>query len=452
MTWRRAVPAAVALALLATPARALDLVEATTLAMGRNPELVGQRYNIEGARENVQMAMSRLAPNLRLNMNRMRSNTGRTLLSPLRDLGVEAYTAQRDNLQLVQPLLRMPDFYAIRVAGSRLRAGELALQAQEQLLVARVAQAYFEVLVAAERDRLTATRLQLARTTLAAAEAGVQAGASSRSDIDDARARVDAALAEQVETQALREMAQQGLLALLGPAAQAPEAQDPLLALGEEDLVEDPDLPATAAGWIRLAESANGDLAAFAESVVAADAAVAQARSARLPTLDMVVARNLSTSDSENSIGYRYETTQVGVQLSLPLFTAGGLSAQVRQTVAARGKARADRDAAESRLRQQVTEEFARHQAAAARMRALRSASDSAQRAVEGSEKGIRAGTRNVVDLLDAQARLADARLSLFQARVSRLVSGLRLQALAGRLDMAAVHRVNQVLVASATR
>ncbi|MFM1885217.1 MAG: hypothetical protein RL026_374 [Pseudomonadota bacterium] len=424
-------------------ASALDLREAVDQALGRNPELVGQRHEVASARENITLSAARLKPNLRLNLARSHNETQRTLLSPLRSLDDEPYASQRDALQLVQPLLRVPEFYGVRLARARARAGEQALASQEQLLIARVAQAYFELLVAGERDRLTSTRLQLARTVLAAAQAGLQGGAASRSDVEDARARVDAALAEQVETAATRDMAAQGLLALLGPEASLP---DMIAALGDEDLPDDPAWPATAAGWLTLAERGNGDLAAYAEAVVAAEAGLNQARAARLPSIDLVANRSLSSSDSESSIGYRYDSRSVGLQLSYTVYAGGAIGAQVRQARAARGKAVADRDLAESRLRQQVTEEFARFQAAGARTRALRTAVESATQAVQGNEKGLQAGTRNVIDLLDAQSRLADARLSLFQARVARMVAALRLQALAGQLDLPAVDDVNALL------
>ncbi|HNU19978.1 MAG TPA: TolC family protein, partial [Hydrogenophilus thermoluteolus] len=81
-----------------------------------------------------------------------------------------------------------------------------------------------------------------------------------------------------------------------------------------------------------------------------------------------------------------------------------------------------------------------------AQWQALEQAERSAQQAVIGTEKGIQAGTRNAVDLLNAQQELAKVRASRIDAAYQVLVAAIDLWSAAeGGVDAVLVQLADAV-------
>jgi outer membrane protein TolC len=72
----------------------------------------------------------------------------------------------------------------------------------------------------------------------------------------------------------------------------------------------------------------------------------------------------------------------------------------------------------------------------------------SVEQALRGTEKGVAAGTRTTVDVLNAQDQVFRTKAELQRASCLYIMSYLRLQEAAGSLDDAAVQAVNQWLSA----
>ncbi|HHQ41937.1 MAG TPA: hypothetical protein ENK20_06570, partial [Chromatiales bacterium] len=80
------------------------------------------------------------------------------------------------------------------------------------------------------------------------------------------------------------------------------------------------------------------------------------------------------------------------------------------------------------------------------RVEALRRAVVSAETALEATEAGFEAGTRTIVDVLNAQRDLHRARRDFARARYDYLLNGLRLRRAAGILSPADIVAVSALL------
>jgi outer membrane protein len=134
----------------------------------------------------------------------------------------------------------------------------------------------------------------------------------------------------------------------------------------------------------------------------------------------------------------------VALNLRIPLYSGGGVSAARRQ-------AYQQQIAAEEQLtdsqRSVVQGARSYHLAVTTdiqRVAAQKQAIVSAQSALDATQAGYEVGTRNIVDLLDAEQRLYRVKLSYSTARYQFILDTLRLLQTAGTLTDANVLTLNQ--------
>lgn len=409
-------------------ANAEDLLSTYRMAMERDAMFLGARAKTEAARENLPLARAQLLPNIGLSGSRSRNDTEQT---PQGRASFDyRYTAEAYALQLRQPLFRMQNYHQLSQAEAQVAAAESTLLKEEQDVAIRLSTAYFLVLLAS--DRLKAAEFQVTqyRGHVVQAEKAFAGGVGTRNDVEDAKARLDAAIAQEIEARNELAVAERTLSALVGeriPAAR-------LKTLDAEKVRRAPAESSSLEEWLERAEATNPEVAAARHALEAAEQEVAKARAAHLPTVDLVASRSFSSSETNTTVGNEYRTGSIGVQVNIPVFSGGGMSAATRQAIANRDAARHQVDFLRRQLEIEVARQYGAVTQGKARVRALEQAEQSAQQAVIGSEKGLRAGVRNVVDVLNAQQQLYSVQVELADARHKFALAYLKLRSAAGVL------------------
>ena len=173
---------------------------------------------------------------------------------------------------------------------------------------------------------------------------------------------------------------------------------------------------------------------------------VDKAKAGHYPTLDAVA--QWSRSDSENvlSINSRYTDNAVGLQLNIPIFSGGYVNSLVRQALAGLDRAEQVLEAGRRDLGVRVHKEFRGVTENIPKIRALEQAVRSSDQLVLSSQKSFQAGSRTVVDVLNAEQQRMVVLRDLAQARYMYLISKIRLLALVGEADAQAVAAINRVL------
>ncbi|HQT09768.1 MAG TPA: TolC family outer membrane protein, partial [Polaromonas sp.] len=311
----------------------------------------------------------------------------------------------------------------------------------EQTLVTRVGEAYFDALLAQDQVLLIEAQKATYATQLDAARKGLEAGTGTRTDIDEAQARLDLTLAQELEALQNVEFTRRRLESLMGRPA------DVLASLDVQRFNPTAPIPGLVDAWVERAEQASPELQSLRAQLDAAGMEVEKAQAGHKPTLDAVAQWSRSSSDTVTSVNQRYDNKSIGLQLTVPLYAGGYVSSTVRQAVAAQERAREALEAARRDLGVRVHREFRGMTEGVLRVKALEQAVRSAEQAVLSNQKSFQAGSRTTVDVLNAQQQKTTAQRDLAQARYLYLVSRLRLQALAGDDRQASVAQANSALV-----
>jgi outer membrane protein, protease secretion system len=427
------------------PALSLDLVNTWELALENDPDYQAARYTTEAEHENIPQARAQLMPNVSLSGAQSHNNTDLSYINAPYPSNSAGYTAKGYALSVRQPLLRMQSYYKLKESEAQAYAADGTLDKEFQTMVVRVAGAYFDTLLAFERSENARTQTDFYRKQLTQAEKSFQHGTGTRTDIEDAKSRLDSALAKEIESRNGITVTEKALEAIIGRKVKAGE----LHPLDPEKLPLALPTPDTLEEWIKLAETNSPEIASLRHSLEAANLEIDRAQAAHYPTVDLVASKSYSSSDSNSTIGQIYNTTSIGVQVNVPIFAGGGVVASVRQAIANRESARYQMESTTRKLEVELSKEFSAVEQGIARIRALEQAVKSSQQAVIGNEKGEMAGTRNIVDVQNAQQQLFSARTDLLDARHNFVMALLRLKALSGVIKSADVKQVNSWLSGS---
>jgi outer membrane protein/protease secretion system outer membrane protein len=187
-------------------------------------------------------------------------------------------------------------------------------------------------------------------------------------------------------------------------------------------------------------------LQALKAQVEAARQEIEKAKSGHHPTLDAVAQWSRNDSESVTNLQSRYTNASISLQLSIPLFSGGYVSSQVRQALAGLERAEATLEASRRDLGVRVFKEFRGMTENIPKIKAMEQAARSADQLVVSSRKSYQGGSRTVLDVLNAEQQRLVVQRDLAQARYVYLLSKVRLLALVGEADLTAVAAVNTVL------
>ena len=129
------------------------------------------------------------------------------------------------------------------------------------------------------------------------------------------------------------------------------------------------------------------------------------------------------------------EQSSIGIQLNIPLYTGGMTSSQVREGVYRLDQAEQMRESLRRKTVQDTRNFYRAVNTDVEQVQALKQAIISSQSAVEATQIGYDVGTRNIVDVLDAQRLLYAAVRNYNNARYDYILNNLRLQQTAGTLS-----------------
>lgn len=425
--------------LLSGQVSAVDLKTAFETAMTYDAELLAAQSSRDEAVEGVGVARAPLLPQVNYSYQRNQAETLTQYIDSKRpDDDSGRYNSGSANFSIRQALFRLPAWYAYKGASVQAEASEETLRFEEQRAGMRAASYYFGVLSARATLEQTRTHLAAMQAWLDLAERSFKAGRSTRTDIEDARARRDIAKATETEARMALSAAGESFRVVTGLDAET--INDAAAFSLDENGVR---LAGGRDEWLLRVEDANPELQSLRKQLEAALLAVSQMRSGHLPTLDLVAAEQRGRSETHTTVGSQYTTDYVGVQLNIPLFSGGGTSAQTSQ---ARARAERVRQALESARRKTLAEASRLYLAVEQgieHVQALRQAVHSAEEAMAGEKKGLQAGTRTLVDVLDSERRLAEARrehaVSMYELANNRL----KFLALSGGIDQESIGAMN---------
>jgi outer membrane protein len=338
-----------------------------------------------------------------------------------------------------QPLFNRSNSTTISQAEKSFEVASADLQTAEQDLIVRVAQAYFDVLVA--QDALAAAQAgkKAIGEQLASAKRNFEVGTATITDTREAQARFDLSTAQEIAADNDLRTKRIALDQLVGRPNLAPKPLATPVALPSV-------VPANVDDWVAPSQTSHPSVRRAVLGLDIAKLETEKARAGHLPTVDAVGSLGASRSTGSGVIQGNTTSASVGVQVNLPLFSGYSVQNRIKETLSLEEKSRNDLDAARRAVAQSTRVAFFGVQSGQAQALALEAAEASSKLALEATQLGYRVGVRVNLDVLNAQTQLFTTQRDLSKARYDVLLAGLRLRQAAGSLQPSDINAVNALL------
>lgn len=434
--------AAATVALASAPAQALDLLKSYRLALEQDASYQASRAETAASREVLPQARAQLLPNLSSSLSRSKNQTNSETPGFLgaRNFSSYEYLSSSYAMTLRQPLYRKYNFALYQQAQSQVVSAEAALDKSLQDMLVRLCGAYFEALMAQDQLSLVLSTKEAYAGQLQATKRLLESGQGTRTDIDDAQARYDMALAQELEASQNVGHTRRQLQVIVN------QPVDSLASLKPERMQLMAPLPANPEEWITRGEEINAELRAMRANIESASQELEKARAGHMPTVDLFAQRSRSLSENQVTINQFYLTSQVGVQVNIPIYAGGYASSQVRQASANLEKFQQQYEARRRDVDLQIRKEFQNVAEGVLKVKAQEQAERSSDQALFSNQKGYQAGTRTQIDILNAQQQRMNVRRDLASARYQYLMARVRLQGLVGSLNEDEIKLINSWL------
>ena len=419
-----------------------DLNSLYQLAVNHNADYRAALANTEAEREELTKAKALFYPKVQLGLMRGHGETDRTTQTNIGAINTSLnYALENYNFSVKQPLFNKETLAIYGGAKSYVNAQESLLEQENAKLILKLVSVYLETLYGQERVRLQQRKVDAVSQQLRQAEQRYQRGSGTVVEVSEAQSNLDVAKVEHIQASNDLLSSQQSLQILTGApyGLAATLVVDGLRGLNATAQPVDQ--------WLALARQQHPELAAAYQNVEVAKKDIEKKQAGHYPTLDLVGVRSYSQNDSNNTLGSRFDTTTIALQMNVPLFAGGYVNANVRQS-ASRLTASEESMTAKSReIEFNVRKYYQSLQAQQQSIIAYQQAVQSASVALDGTQKGFLAGFKTNHEVLDAQQKLFTNQLSLTKAYYSLISDWVNLQFSSGVLSLEALNRVSQLFV-----
>ncbi len=431
-------------AMVAGQAGAVTLQQAYEAALKNDPQYRMSYYDKESAQENRIIGRSYLLPSVSASYSASRNVADLETFQNVTIAGYSGiqrtqswprYISRSSAVQLRQPILNLDGIARYRQGKVQARQGEAMFAAAGDEVAVRVVSTYLDVLFAEDQLRLSQVSRDMYKEQMHVNNRLFEKGEGTKTDMLETQARLDIAEAQVTEAQDNVVAARETLAGIIG--------MDP----GSLDKLGEGFKPAvlttgTFAEWEKIAREHNNELAAARLAVENARLDIQRTKAGHYPRADFIATYSKDDSASINTYQQNSVNRAIGVQVSLPIYQGGAISATVRQAGDAYGRAQSDLDVRTSKVMVELRKAHSIVLSSVHKIEALEKAVASGQELMKATEQSIKGGVRINLDLLNAQQQLYTSQRDLAQARYSYLIGLLRLRAAAGTLDQSSVREV----------
>lgn len=410
-----------------------DLVSVYQEAVNNNAALAAARADYLARIEAVPQARSALLPNL--SAEGTAQNT-RTALDTPSNTGTRSGNSYQANLS--QQLFNAAAWFQLQAAEASSEQASLDFSATEQDLILQSAQAYFNVLRA--QDGLATSKAEEAafKRQLDQSKERFDVGLSDKTDVLESQAGFDTSVANRIISQQQVDDAFQALTTLTNRDYRAVDGM-------RHSLPILPPTPSDAKAWVDTAAQQNLRLLSSNFAVDAAGEALRQSKSGHAPTLAAVASYgkgdndNFGFSNQTGSSPYSGDVEQstLGLKLNVPIYSGGLTSSQVRESVERLNQSEQSREELRRQVVQNTRNLYRAVTSDVQQVQARKQSVISNQSSLEATQIGYQVGTRNIVDVLNAQRQLYASVRNYNDSRYGYILDNLSLKQAAGTLSPA---------------
>lgn len=405
--------------LLAAPVSAETLADAIAAAYSNNPQLAAARAQVRQVDETYVQATAQTRPGFNV-----QGTFSQDLLPDFSDAG-RFWQARAVLSQAVWQGGRVRA--EIDAARARIEAARANLAAVEQDVIVQTVTAYADVLRISEVVRLEENQVRVLEQELRASSDRFEVGDLTRTDVAQSEARLASARANLMRARGQRTVAEQTYQAVVG---RPPIQLTPLPPL--------PALPSSAEEARDVATKINPDLVAVRFSEQAAERDASAIMRQRGPNVGVQFSGQYTRVEGGPAFfGFSGFNPGVGASVTVPLFSGGRIASQVRQAKARQSEQLELITLTERQVASNTVGTYAQLQAAESIITSSQSQVSANALAAEGVRQENLVGSRDILDVLNAEQELLNSRLLLVTAERDKYVLAFQLLAAMGMADQA---------------
>ena len=424
---------------------AQDLVATYRLAQQNDPQLKKSYLTQFSVAESKSQSIAQMLPNIAVSgqgsRERISNKRARDFIDNpegvVQNEGITNYWDSGFAINLSQPIFHWDHWVQLSQSDNLIAQTEAQYQAEQQNLMVRTTEAYFNVLAAQDGLEFTLAEKKAIGRQLEQAQQRFDVGLIAITDVYEAQAGYDEALANQIEAQNELDDNKEALREIIG------ENKVSLATLTKKIDFSLP-VPNNISKWSKNAETNNFNIIAALNEAEVKRKDISIQKSGHLPTLDIVA--NYGVQDASSTQGFRGDRQSFGLELNIPIFQGGLISSRARQAAFDFQAAKEDLLIAKRKVTREVRVAFRDVFSSIARVRALKATVASSKSALEATEAGFEVGTRTMVDVLDGQRDLYKSKQDYSKSRYDYLVSGVKLKQAASNLTEQDLNSINKYL------
>lgn len=402
-------------------------------ALQNDPIYLGAQANLGASQARSSQALSALMPQVTASVNTAFNHRDYSQHSPrvVQNNFFDAYNSHSAQLNLTQPIWHHGSIIAMHQAEHVVeQSGQLLLAARQDVLI-RLTQSWFDIMQARDAMTLARSQLKLAKYQFEQSASARNKGVASATELALAQGKYELAVAEVVNVGAEQDIRLAALEQIIGTV-------DGLNPPELTDYSTVPDMHGgTLEQWMVSAETRNPAVLAARYALDAADDEVRKQYAGHEPTLEMVASYGKTSQGagiSGGMNGFTAKTNSVGLQLSVPIFSGGGQSAKVRETIALKEKALQDMELAIRNARSFVKQAWFTWVVNKARQSAAKLNVSSTAFALMGVQQERAHGIKADVDVLQAEVQHETAIRDCRKAQYDMFINYFKLLAASGLL------------------
>lgn len=433
----------------ATAAHAEDLLQVFEIATANDPTVLKAKAQADAQSYQSDRAMSALLPQIGLSLGYEKSDS--TSFQSVGDLSnqvkVESDTDQfTRGVSLSQTLFDLGAWNNLGIADKQALQARAQYDFAKQDLIVRVADGYFNVLSAIDSLEFVKAEKRAIERQLEQTKQRYAVGLTAITDVHEAQAQAqfDNSVAQEIVAGNAVETARELLREITGKY----HAKLDVLNTETFSTVK-PNKPSS--DLVKVAEEKNLNLQVAKVTVDIAKDQIELAKAGHYPKLtldarygDSLTNRDINGASFDNQP--RADSTTIGINFSVPLYSGGATVAATNQARAFYVAASQDYETNYRAVTRTVITSYNQVVSDIATFRALEQAVISAESALKATEAGFEVGTRTIVDVLVSTQNLYNAKRNLANVRYRYVVSTLRLKQATGTLTNADLMAINKGL------
>ena len=414
-------------------AQALGLMEAYNAALANDSVYRSALHDNEAGQQYKIIGRANLLPNISASYAYNRVNSDISVSGF--DLPTRNYNSENGAIQLRQPIVNLEAWARYREGNLQTNLSDKQLVASKQALIQRLFGLYANANYAEDLLALSVAQRDAFKNQTDANQLMSVKGEGTKTALIESQAQLSLSEAQVLEAQDAVTDGRNALAAMLGKEV---TALDVLSENFNVQNLEQPDYEA----WKTIALENNPEIAAARENVAIAYQEIQRNHAGHTPRLDAIASLSKSKSDSTSTFNQEIDNQSIGLQLNIPIYAGGSVSALTTQAEANYKKAQDDLETKINTVLLDLRKQHSLVLSSAPKIEALKQSVASADLLIIATKKSQMGGVRTNLDLLDARKHWFEAKRDLSLARYNYLVAFINLKKAAGSLTVADIEKI----------